>query len=296
MARTIVLDGGTGRELSRRGVEVPPNIWSAHALMHAPDAVCDVHLDYYRAGADVVTTNNYTTTPDILGRADLGHRFQELTAIARDLAMDAKARSGRKGARIAGSLPPLVSSYRPDLVKKPAEMRPIYDEMAGILAPGVDLFICETMSSATEARTAAAAGLATGKPVWVSWTLEDETYNGRLRSGETIAQALAALDGLDVEAVLFNCTPPEAIDVGLPELRPQTKRKIGAYANAFLPVPKKWLLNENGLNKLRGDVDADMYGAFAQRWLKDGIDILGGCCGIGPEHIRKIRDMVDEKG
>lgn len=295
MARTIVLDGGTGRELSRRGVEVPPNIWSAHALMHAPGAVRDVHLDYYRAGADVITTNNYTTTPDILSRAGLGHRFQELTTVARDLAMDAKAKSGRKGVRIAGSLPPLVSSYRPDLVMTPEKMRPIYDEMTGILAPGVDLFICETMSSATEARTAAQAGLAAGKPVWVSWTLEDETYNGRLRSGETIAQALAALDGLDVEAVLFNCTPPEAIDVGLPELRPQTKRKIGAYANAFLPVPKKWLLNENGLNKLRGDVDADMYGAFAQRWLDDGIDIMGGCCGIGPEHIRKIRDMVDAK-
>jgi S-methylmethionine-dependent homocysteine/selenocysteine methylase len=248
------------------------------------------------SGADVITTNNYTTTPDILSRAGLGHRFQELTTVARDLAMDAKAKSGRKGARIAGSLPPLISSYRPDLVMTPEKMRPIYDEMAGILAPGVDLFICETMSSATEARTAAQAGLAAGKPVWVSWTLEDETYNGRLRSGETIAQALAALDGLDVEAVLFNCTPPEAIDIGLPELRPQTKRKIGAYANAFLPVPKKWLLNENGLNKLRGDVDADMYGAFAQRWLNDGIDIMGGCCGIGPEHIRKIRDMVDAKG
>lgn len=296
MTHTIVLDGGTGRELSRRGVEVPPNIWSAHALMHAPGAVRDVHLDYYRAGADVITTNNYTTTPDILGRIGISHRVAELTAIARDLAMDAKAKSGRKSARIAGSLPPLVSSYRPDLVKKPEEMRPIYDEIAGILAPGVDLFICETMSSAVEARTAAQAGLAAGKPVWVSWTLEDELYTGRLRSGETIAQALAALDGLDVEAVLFNCSPPEAIDVGLPELRPQTKRKIGAYANGFLPVPKKWLLNEGGLNKLRGDVDADMYGAFAQRWLNEGIDIVGGCCGIGPEHIRKIRDMVDAKG
>lgn len=293
MTRTIVLDGGTGRELSRRGVEVPPSIWSAHALMHAPDAVRAVHEDYYRAGADVITTNNYTTTPDILGRAGIGHRFKELTALARDLAGEAKAKAGRKDVRIAGSLPPLISSYRPDLVMAPEKMRPIYDEMAGILAPGVDLFICETMSSAVEGRTAAQAGIAAGKPVWVSWTLEDEIYNGKLRSGETIAQALTAIEDLPVEAVLFNCTPPEAIDVALPELRSQTKRKIGAYPNAFLPVPKKWLLTEDGLNKLRGDVDADMYGAFAERWLAGGIDIVGGCCGIGPEHIRCLRDLVD---
>jgi S-methylmethionine-dependent homocysteine/selenocysteine methylase len=293
MPKTILLDGGTGRELKRRGIDVPSTIWSAQALMTAPSAVRDVHADYIRAGADVITTNNYTCTRDILGSVGLAGRLSELTVLARDIANEARAEWGQSGVRIAGSLPPLISSYRPDLVHPETVMRAAYDEIAGLLAPGVDLFLCETMATAVEARIAAMAALATGKPVWVSFTLEDSTYNGRLRSGESVAEALAALDGLAIDAVLFNCTPPEAIDVALPEIRACAGGKIGAYANAFLPVPKQWVMASDGLNPTRPELDAARYGQFAAGWLKDGIDIVGGCCGIGPEHIRRLRDLID---
>ena len=93
------------------------------------------------------------------------------------------------------SLPPSAGSYRPDLVGRVEDIEPLYREQADLLAPHVDLLLCETMSSAAEARAAAMAACQTGKPVWVAWTLhEDRT--GKLRSAETISQAAEVLSEL----------------------------------------------------------------------------------------------------
>ena len=205
----IVLDGGTGRELERRGVAVPSGIWAAQALMDAPEAVVEVHRDFIAAGADVVITNNYAVVPRMLATAGAEGRFEELTALSGALAQEARVGCDRD-VRIAGSLPPLASSYRPDMVGSSDETMPVYAKIVATLAPLVDLFVCETMTTAEEARTAVTAATESGRPVWVSWTLSDEA-TGRLRSGETVAEAVAALEDLPVEACLFNCCSPESI-------------------------------------------------------------------------------------
>ncbi len=281
-----ILDGGMGRELQRRGLARVGSIWSAEALLTHPEVVRDIHLAFIEAGAEVVTTNSYAVTPHLLRREGMEDRLGELLDLAVRLAREARTASGR-AVRIAGSLPPLNESYRPELVGPEEEIEPVYREIAGRLAPGVDLFLCETMSSAAEARAAARAAAAFGKPVWVAWTLDDAA-DGRLRSGESVAEALAALAGLPVEAVLFNCCTPESVSRALPELRAATTRPVGAYANALQAFGAGYVLGEGGETPERKDMTPAAYADFAREWRAAGADIIGGCCGIGPRHIAEL--------
>jgi S-methylmethionine-dependent homocysteine/selenocysteine methylase len=276
-----------GRELWFRGVEILPTIWSANALLVAPDVVRDIHRDYIAAGADVITTNTYGVVRHELAREGIEHRLRELNELAGQLAVEAREGAGRE-VWIAGSLPPQNASYRPDLVLAPETLEPRYREQAEILAPYVDLFICETMSSAAEAVSAATPACATGKPVWVSYTLHEDR-SGRLRSGESIAEAVRALDGLPVTGILANCCAPESITAAMPELRATGATVFGGYANTFTPVPETWTIDgsepSDGFLGLRDDLEPAAYRDHAQDWLAAGATLIGGCCGTRPAHI-----------
>jgi S-methylmethionine-dependent homocysteine/selenocysteine methylase len=289
--RPLLLDGGTGRELRRRGVPILDTIWSANGLVVAPGVVRDVHLDYIKAGADVITTNTYGVIRNSLAKEGIEDRYAELNQLAGRIAVQAREAGGRAVA-IAGSLPPLRGSYRPDLVAPYEEILPLYREQAELLAPYVDLFICETMSSAAEAFAAATAASETGKPVWVSWTL-DEDRSGHLRSGEGVAEAAAAVATLPISAFLANCCAPEAITAAMPALAAIGRGPAGGYANAFRPVPKDWELETKGLLPLRDDLDPETYAHHVHDWQAHGASIVGGCCGTGPEHIAALRRQMD---
>jgi len=288
----ILLDGGMGRELQRRGLASVGGAWSAAALLAQPSVVRAIHQDFIAAGAEVITTSNYAVVPFMLARGGLEDRMEVLLTAAADLAREARAEAGRPGVRIAGSLPPLAQSYRPEMVGPPEEIEPLYRRIASALAPSVDLFICETMSSGAEARSAAKVAAEFGKPVWVAWTLDDEV-TGRLRSGERPGEAVAALQGLGVEAFLFNCCVPEAVSAALPDLRVATAGLIGAYANALTGFKSDYEIGgqggEGGETPAREDLDPAAYARLAQEWRALGADILGGCCGIGPDHIAELR-------
>jgi S-methylmethionine-dependent homocysteine/selenocysteine methylase len=288
--RPLLLDGGTGRELRRRGVPILETIWSANALVVAPDMVRDVHADYVAAGADVITTNTYGVIRSELAKEGIEDRFAELNQLAGRLAVEARDSADRRAA-VAGSLPPLRGSYRPDLVGSYEDILPHYREQVGHLAPYVDLFICETMSSAAEALAAATAAAESGKPVWVSWTLHEDR-SGRLRSGETIDEAAAAIAHLPVAAFLANCCPPESIAAAMPAL--VKLGPAGGYANAFRPVPADWELETGGLLPLREDLGPEAYAGHVAHWHADGARIVGGCCGTGPEHIARLRRLLDD--
>ena len=287
-----LLDGGMGREIQHRRPEAAHGLWSAGVLVDEPDLVVEIHREYIDAGAAVITTNNYSTIPSYLGKAGMEGSYRELTRLAATLARRAVRESGRDVA-IAGSLPPLEESYRADLVGPPDAARPIYAGVVEALRDEVDLYVCETMSTATEAQTAASAALAhgQGKPVYVSWTL-DETPGRGLRSGETVVQAMAALAGLAVEGFLFNCTHPEAIEVGLRELGALTTKPIGCYPNRLNKVPDGWTLDNEITTGLRGDLPQHIYVAAMLRCIDAGASIVGGCCGIGPSDIRALAERL----
>lgn len=293
--RVVIMDGGNGRELRRRGVPILETIWAANALIVAPEVVRQVHEDFIAAGADVVTTNTYGVIRGDLAKEGIEDRFAELNDLAGRLATQARQRSGRRVA-IAGSLPPLRGSYRPDLVKSFAETEPLYREQAECLVPHVDLFLCETMSSGAEALAAATAACGTGKPVWVSFTL-DEDHSGRLRSGETVSEAARLIAQLPISAILVNCCAPESITAAMPELVRLGRGPTGGYANTFRPVPKDWVMDgdkpSDGLLALRDDLDPEAYAAHAKIWLAAGARVLGGCCGTRPAHIARLKQLAE---
>ena len=292
--RPILLDGGMGRELRFRGVNVLNSIWSANALITAPEIVQQIHQDYIRAGADIITTNTYGIIRSNLAKEGIEDRFEELNLLACNLAAQAR-QADEASILIAGSLPPLSGSYRPDLVGEDEDIIPLYREQADLLAPQVDLLLCETMSSAAEARAAVTAAFQTGKPVWVAWTLHEDR-SGRLRSGETIGQAVAALSDLPVSGYLANCCAPESITKALPQLLETGISHFGGYANTFQPIPEDWKLDGNkqsdGFLDLRSDLDPDSYGEYVSHWLQAGATVVGGCCGTGPAHIARIKKLI----
>ncbi len=294
-SRPLLIDGGMGRELRARGVEVPDTIWSAAALITDPDVVRRIHEDYIEAGADVITTNTYGLIRTDLAKNGIDDRFADLNRLACRLAEEARRRAGRRVA-LAGSLPPLRGSFRPDRVGPFDLLLGHYREQAELLAPYVDLMLCETMSSAAEARAAATAACATGKPVWVAFTLHEDR-SGRLRSRESLSEAIENLSDLPISGVLANCCAPESITAAMGPLADAGIPWFGGYANTFEPIPEDWLLDGDGESDgalaLREDLDPEAYADHVRQWLAGRATVIGGCCGTGPAHIERLRRLID---
>ncbi len=299
----MLLDGGLGQELLHRGMpDAEPSLWSANALLEAPALVQTVHEDYLRAGADILTTNTYATPPERLAEAGLGDQVEALNSTAGRLAEQARDAVGRD-ALIAGSLPPIRGSYRPDRVGERDVIEPQYREQAEYLAPYVDMFLCETMSTPEEARAAVRGAASTGRPVMVAYTIADPESPAdtepRLRNGQSLEEAVQALSDLPVEAILINCSLPESIAAALPALRAHTGRPVGAYANAFTGIPEGFDEQADAMDATeapgrRDDLDPEAYAEHGANWLRQGALIVGGCCEVGPAHIARLRAVVDE--
>lgn len=295
-----------GEELFRRGVPDDRTIWSARALIQERyhDIVRQAHEDFIHAGAQHITTSNYAVTPGV----GLTDRIEDLTAVAGRIARQARDRSaqlGRAAVRICGSLPPLVESYRPDLVLPPEQAMRLYARIARALHPSADVFLAETMSSIAEALSAVrgAREVDPDREIWVSWTLGS---GGRLRSGEPVVAAADSLIAEGASAILFNCSEPEAIAIALSELQAATdlaarrraaRVRLGAYANRLTPVPADFALaGSTAPQAMRDDLDAPRYADHAERWVALGAELVGGCCGIGPEYIRELARRFSDGG
>ena len=293
MADVILIDGGMGQELLNRSSNKYPKRWSAEYLISEPDLVRQVHKDYIDAGASLIIINAYSATYTRMERIGADDDVPKLQQTACELAQAARDLAGDAGSHVAvaGCLPPLNGSYRADRVREFEANLNEYRRLVEHQAPHVDLFICETMSSAEEARAAATAACESGKPVWVGWTLQDDAPV-RLRSEETIATAYAALDGLPVEAALAICASPESVSRAMPELV-ATGVPAGAYANGFMPIPSDFMpgktLKTLGVRK---DLTPDTYADFTIDWIGDGATIVGGCCEVTPAHIACMRDRL----
>jgi S-methylmethionine-dependent homocysteine/selenocysteine methylase len=294
-----VLDGGMGRELLRMGAPFGQPEWSALALMLAPGTVERAHRRFVEAGAEIITTNSYALVPFHIGEAKFAAEGGTLAGLAGRMARKATEGAGHP-VRVAGSLPPLFGSYRPDLfdaAKAPAIIRPLIDG----LSPHVDLWLAETQSCLAEARFARTTLREDTRPFWVSFTLDDDNEDlarPRLRSGECVAVAVTAMLELGADAVLFNCSQPEVMEGAVDAARAVReargfKAQIGVYANAFPPQRPSsagGAANE-GLSDIRADLTPTRYAQFVKTWLQHGADVVGGCCGIGPEHIAALKAL-----
>ncbi len=294
MATITLLDGGMGQELVARSGDDPTPLWATRVMIDHPGLVKTIHADYFAAGASVATTNTYNILHDRLRPVGLDHLYHALHLRALMEAHEARAEAGR--GLIAGSMGPLGESYRPDLTPPVEVSTALYAEKARLMAPHVDVILCETMSSLDLCRGALAGARAAGRPVWLSVSVHDRD-GSRLRSGEAVADLAAVIAEHPTAAVLANCSMPEAMGAALAVLSTMG-RPFGAYANGFSEISGLPLPDAGGAPDYtpRHDLTPERYADFALSWVAQGATIVGGCCEVGPAHIAELSRRLRAAG
>jgi S-methylmethionine-dependent homocysteine/selenocysteine methylase len=289
--KIIVVDGATGTELERRGAAMHDKAWCATATLTDPELLRGVHEDYIRAGARVITANTFSTNRNMLDPAGLGSRFEELNRRAVELAREARDRTGMAGrVAIAGSMshqvPVMASADQRDVnaVPHPELAEANFREMAELLATtGVDLILMEMMSDPELANPAIKAAVATGLPVWAGFSVREG------EAGEVVAYARPdlgaaemfgkiSLDGVRVAGVMHSKVDTIMPAVGL--LRRVWSGPLMAYPDSGYFKMPHWQFVDI--------IPVDDFVAYSREWIAAGVQVIGGCCGLGVRHIEAL--------
>ncbi len=286
----VILDGATGTELERRGAPMDDAAWDAAALATHPDMVREVHEDYIRAGAEVIITNTFATARHVLEPAGMGGQFHELNTRAVTLAKEARENAAEGEVFIAGSISTMSAhddhSYEPRAEKARAN----YLEQAEVLAEsGVDVIALEMMRDLEQTTYAVEAAVATGLPVWVGFSCKT-TDEGTvvLWDGEhTLVEALEQIPPLGASLVSIMHTLTEDTPAALRKVSERWSGPVGAYPHSGEFVMPNWQFIDM--------ITPEDFARQAQGWLEMGVQLIGGCCGIGPEHIRLLKERLLER-
>ena len=323
----LLMDGGMGSELQRRGVNVLKDAtvetgletWTAQANVDAADVVQQIHQDYLRVGADVIISNNFWTIPTVMRRSGLEDRWEEYARAAGHNAVVARDAMNPEAYVAAGMAPPnlqrrlgqeeadyLVSplpagNNPPDVEFMGRErFHKEFADEAGVLADeGADVVLPEYMGRIADCVEVVDACAETGKPVWLG--VRHIADDGSMHYGESLADLAEALKGHPIDAVLLMCSNPPATTAGLRILRDAFDGPIGAYPNIGYnptgPLRDNLVLTNQEQAQGRDILQTESYppsrmAEYAADWKEMGAQIIGGCCASGPEHIMAMRDVV----
>lgn len=279
----ILLDGATGTEIERRGVPMVMNAWNGGGALTHPDIVRQVHEDYIRLGAEIIITNTFSTARHVLEDAGMQQHFAFLNRRGVELACEARDRLSADSVLVAGGITTLIFTGR-DVPS--AELRRNYTDQARIMADtGADFIMLEMMMDIPQTRIALDAARAAGLPVWVGFTCEimpDGTVH--LRGGPPLVDALDAFANDDIPLINIMHTEVSYIDACLDVLQTRYSGPIGVYAHSGTFVGPNWVFTDT--------ISPAAYAAAARGWLERGVQVIGGCCGIGTEHIAELRHLI----
>ena len=295
--RPVLLDGGIGTEVLRRGVR-----WRQHGIEDAPDTICDIHKDYVNAGADILTTHTFNLTKrnfinffrdgehmNLIGSPGLLTKADELCRSAVALAKKALKETGKtETIPLAGSISPLMHLFRPDLSPPEDDCLSHHMECVEILSScGVDLIFFEGMNNTREAQAALEAASGSGLPVWMSFV---PNTDGNLLNGESLKSAANLARSKGAEAVLISAGSMPMITKSLPSIINESpsgaKAVIGRYS------PPSWKPDFYPRFENTEEVSPESYAQHAQDWLDQGVLIIGGSSGTTPEHIHAVRGII----
>ncbi len=296
MGDIVLLDGGLGQEISLRYTGQTHPLWSIKVMLEQPEIVLDVHRDFIRAGAKVLTLNTYAATPTRMAMHGFEAHFKDAQNMAVQIAHDAIAGESmtRSDITIAGCLPPLVASYVHDRAYNYEKSLDEFRQIVDLQKDHVDVFFIETMTNWEESRAAITAAKETGRPAYVSFTLNDDASN-ILRSGEKLEWVLEQLSGNMPDGVMINCCYPESVTAAMPVLR-TSGLVFGGYANGFTSI--KEMQPGQTVDELtaRTDLPPETYADYAMSWIEQGAHIIGGCCEISPAHIAELARQITAAG
>lgn len=313
--RVLILDGSTGVEFQRRGLsesEVRGRRFMTHTrslasnfdilCLSRPEIVADVHRSYLEAGADIIETNTFNSNRLSQSEYDTSDLVREINRAGASIARAEADRYSRPGKEryVAGSVgPTALSASLPVDVDDPSARAVDFDtlaeaytdQMAGLIEGGVDFLLIETIFDLLNAKAAAEGAKRamelTGKevPVVYSFTISDRS--GRILSGHTPEAILATIAPFGPAAVGFNCSAgPEGLTPVVKDLASRSPFPVIFYPNAGLP-------DRMG----NYTVGPEAFAAEMRDLLAAGLlNIAGGCCGTGPEHIRALAEAAESCG
>ncbi|MBZ9761678.1 homocysteine S-methyltransferase family protein [Mesorhizobium sp. CA8] len=281
----LILDGGTGTELERRGVPMHDDAWSALAAVTHPEILTEIHADYIAAGADIITTNTYAATSFVMDGIGRAGQSPAVIRASIECAKEARERAGAAwiGGAISGMAPGLDPARRPS----PENSRKSFAEAASMLAgEGCDLIILEMLRDVDYATVQIEAGKATGLPVMAGVSVVRGKNGGLVGRPDAglefdlldIASNISTL-GVDIISVMH--TDLELVLPALKQIRSVWSGPVAAYPHSGHFVMPRWNFNTV--------VSPGEFASQSHEWRAAGCQILGGCCGITPDHIKALR-------
>ena len=293
--QTRVLDGGMGQELLARGLEINGTLWSANALLQERyhDLLLNTHLDFIKAGAEVIITATFTTRRKRLKDNKIEDKFEYLNKTAGEIALKAKKKF--PNILIAGGLPPQNLTYEEDK-RNEEEITKNFNEQAKLLNPYVDFFYFDVWSSIKEFKCGIRAIKEFKKPYLIGIHISEGT---NLPSGDKITKIKNIIDN-QLLGVILSCVSPENYEANLKELK-NLGVPFGFKLNGFIttkPDPsytEKYLKSKTGnpaevLGK-REDLTPKNLANLVKKFKDSGATILGGCCETRPSHIEAIAKL-----
>lgn len=276
----VILDGATGTELARRGIDLNVPSWTAGVILDHPEILKQIHRDYVDAGAEIITANTFRTHARNLQSLGEAHLAKELTSRAVEIAQEA---AGGK-AYVAASVAPLEDCYTPSLTPAIPQLIEEHHQMAEHLRDaGVDLILIETQVTTREAVIASQAARSTGLPFAVSLTC---SRDGNVFSGESLVEAYQRIAEFEPVCFLVNCIPAdEVLSTLAPVIALNGPIPLGAYANTGR-------LLANGVWEATSGENPAVYAEFTMGWKQSGLKIIGGCCGTTPEHTSHLHKTL----
>lgn len=299
---TLLLDGATGTELERRGAPMSEAAWCALATEAAPEVLRGVHEDYLRAGADIITANTYASSLIMLGAGGMEEKFEPLNRQAVAVAREARERvAGERPVAVAGSIsnmmPMVPGAARVDTARLLPldEAEAAFRAQADVLADaGVDLLLLEMHYRPEYLDRSIRAALATGLPVWVGSSVRWSEGAGPRRVLGFMQEQDLPFD--EIVDVLVGAGPVQVLGVmhsnvsvtgpALEVLRKRWTGPLMAYPDSGHFEMPHWAFVDV--------VEPAALAREASAWLDAGVQVLGGCCGLGVEHVKALRALLDE--
>ncbi len=291
--KTRILDGGMGQELLARGMEPNGTLWSANALIDEKyhKLLLNTHLDFIRAGAEVIVTNTFTTRKVRLKDNNVEDKFEYLNKKAGEIAVQAKKKF--PDVLIAGGLPPQYLTYEVD-TRTDEEIKDNFYSQAKLLNPYVDFFYLDVLSSIKEFKIAIDCIKEFNKPYLIGAHISEGT---NLPSGEKISEIIRTIKHERLLGIILSCISPENYELNLDEIK-NLGVPFGFKLNAFIrtnPKPnytnaykKSKTGNPNEFLGQRKDLTPSKMAEFAKKFKDSGATILGGCCETTPSHIKEF--------
>ena len=294
--QTRILDGGMGQELLARGMEPNGTLWSANALLQDKyhNLLLDTHLDFIKAGAEVIVTTTFTTRKIRLRDNNVEDKFEYLNKKAGEIAQ--KAKKIYPSTLIAGGLPPQYLTYEAD-TRSENEIRNDFYHQAKILNPYVDFFYFDVLSSVREFKIAIECIKEFDKPYLIGAHISEGT---KLPSNESISEIITKIKHDKLLGIILSCISPENYDLNLKEIK-NLNIPFGFKLNGFIktnPKPnytgaykKSKTGNPNEFLGQRKDLTPKKMAEFAKKFKKAGATIIGGCCETRPSHIKAFSKL-----